>query len=132
LVELVGVERDQVQTDAKQVHTLEINGATFECCVDPALLPAIQRTLGGTTPTDQLVDAMPVPSHPIWLALVVRLLRWYRRRLSPRMGNRCVFEPSCSRYAELAFRRHGFIKGPALTIGRLVRCHPGSGGVDIP
>lgn len=112
--------------------TLEIHGATFECHVDPHLLPTIQRTLTGTTSGDQTIDTMLPPSHPAWLVLVVCLLRWYRGILSPHLGNRCVFEPSCSRYSELAFRKHGFLRGLFLTICRVVRCRPGSGGVDFP
>ncbi|WP_375445142.1 membrane protein insertion efficiency factor YidD [uncultured Fibrella sp.] len=64
--------------------------------------------------------------------MINKLLRWYRLRISPRLGQRCVYEPSCSRYAELAFRKHGFYTGLSLTINRLKRCKPGLGGTDIP
>lgn len=43
----------------------------------------------------------------------------------------CRFWPSCSEYAEAAFSRHGALKGVALTLRRLGRCHPGHpGGLD--
>ena len=36
----------------------------------------------------------------------------------------CRFEPSCSAYAALAVRRHGGIRGSALALKRIARCHP--------
>jgi len=69
------------------------------------------------------------------LSLMVRLCIWlirlYQRWLSPRMGNCCRFEPSCSYYALEAFRTHGFVNGLRLTARRLWRCRPGfQGGHD--
>ncbi|HLG20711.1 MAG TPA: membrane protein insertion efficiency factor YidD [Bdellovibrionota bacterium] len=55
----------------------------------------------------------------------------YRIFLSPILGPRCRFHPSCSRYAEEAIRQHGFLRGLILSLGRLVRCHPwNDGGFD--
>jgi len=51
----------------------------------------------------------------------------YRSALSPRLGDaglRCRFEPSCSRYAELAIRRHGALGGSARAAWRIARCGP--------
>lgn len=43
----------------------------------------------------------------------------------------CRFEPSCSRYAEEAVRKHGALLGTRLAISRLLRCHPfRPGGFD--
>ncbi len=111
---------------------IEINGNTCECNVDSSLMPTIERLLKGTTDTDETIQALNIPQRPIWLFLVVKMLRWYRRNISPKLGNRCVFEPSCSHYAELAFRQKGFINGLILTLKRLFRCRPGRGGVDLP
>jgi len=59
------------------------------------------------------------------------LLRIYRFLLSPLLGDVCRFEPSCSRYAEQAFRRHGALRGSWLMLRRLARCHPfHPGGLD--
>jgi uncharacterized protein len=45
----------------------------------------------------------------------------------------CKFHPTCSEYASLALRKHGPVKGSALTAWRLLRCNPWShGGVDHP
>ena len=116
----------------EESYEIEIEGAVIECRVEASLMPGVKRVLTGTTPHDSEIDAMSVPERPIWLALAVRALRWYRRRITPHLANRCVFEPSCSCYSELAFRRHGFLRGLMLTVLRLYRCRPGSGGVDLP
>jgi putative membrane protein insertion efficiency factor len=45
----------------------------------------------------------------------------------------CKYHPTCSEYASLALRKHGPVKGSALTVWRLLRCNPWShGGVDHP
>ncbi|WP_439636540.1 membrane protein insertion efficiency factor YidD [Oceanicaulis sp.] len=102
----------------------------FHLNVPESLRPITLRNLGQTPPLDQMVDGLPMPDSfgPTYIA--VHLLRWYRRVISPRLGIRCVLEPSCSRYAEVAFRNHGAIVGLKLTISRLLRCRPGKGGVD--
>ena len=59
------------------------------------------------------------------------LIRGYRRRLSPLMGARCRYEPSCSAYADEAIQRHGALRGLTLSGWRLLRCNPFShGGFD--
>ncbi|HXV18493.1 MAG TPA: membrane protein insertion efficiency factor YidD [Candidatus Omnitrophota bacterium] len=46
-------------------------------------------------------------------------------------GRACRFEPSCSRYAEEAYKKFGFLKATQISFGRLLRCHPfSSGGWD--
>jgi putative membrane protein insertion efficiency factor len=57
-------------------------------------------------------------------ALVLLLLRGYRRILSPMLGPACRFEPTCSVYATEAVERFGVIKGGALAARRILRCHP--------
>lgn len=55
----------------------------------------------------------------------------YRLLLSPLIGGFCRFEPSCSRYAEEALRRHGAARGGLLAVKRLMRCQPfHRGGFD--
>lgn len=65
-------------------------------------------------------------------ALVMsNLINVYRRLISPLMGPRCRFEPSCSEYAAQALTTHGVLKGSALTVARLAKCHPfHRGGID--
>lgn len=106
--------------------------ADVDLRVDDALAPSVMRNLFGQTPTDAEVDALPLPSRPILIRVSVRVLRSYRALISPRLGTRCVFDPSCSRYAELALRQDGVVRGVSKTIMRLTRCRPGHGGVDLP
>lgn len=64
------------------------------------------------------------------LALVA-LIRGYQLIISPLLGPRCRFYPSCSHYAIEALRVHGAGRGSWLTLRRLLRCHPlHPGGVD--
>lgn len=67
-------------------------------------------------------------------APLVWILRLYQASLSVLLGPACRFEPTCSRYAELALKRFGLARGSWLTIHRLARCHPlgGSGYDPIP
>lgn len=55
----------------------------------------------------------------------------YRAVLSPLMGGRCRFVPSCSEYALDAYRLHGPARGTWLTTTRILRCQPfAKGGFD--
>ncbi len=59
------------------------------------------------------------------------LIRVYKRTLSPMLPPSCRFSPSCSQYALEALEKYGLLKGTALGIYRLLRCHPFSrGGFD--
>jgi putative membrane protein insertion efficiency factor len=59
------------------------------------------------------------------------LIRAYQLLLSPLLGPRCRFYPSCSHYALEAIDGHGALRGIWLTIKRISRCHPWhEGGFD--
>lgn len=63
--------------------------------------------------------------------LMVTLVRAYQWVISPLLGPRCRFWPSCSAYTVEALQVHGPLKGAALAAKRIGRCHPGSdGGLD--
>jgi uncharacterized protein len=63
--------------------------------------------------------------------LLVMLLTGYRRFVSPLLGPRCRFYPSCSAYALEAVQVHGALRGSWLAMRRLSRCHPfHPGGLD--
>ena len=63
--------------------------------------------------------------------LLIALLRFYKRFISPLLGPRCRFMPSCSEYAMQAITTHGPARGSWLAARRLGRCHPfHPGGVD--
>lgn len=58
-------------------------------------------------------------------------IRGYQLVISPLLGPRCRFYPSCSHYAIEAIERHGVIRGGGLALRRISRCHPlHEGGVD--
>ncbi len=64
-------------------------------------------------------------------ALLIGLIRLYQRLLSPLLGPRCRFHPTCSAYAVQALERHGVARGSALAVRRIARCHPlNDGGFD--
>ena len=64
-------------------------------------------------------------------ALASLLVRGYRALVSPLLGPRCKYHPTCSQYALDALREHGFLRGSVLSAWRIVRCNPWShGGVD--
>ena len=70
---------------------------------------------------------------PRYSALAVLWL--YRLTISPLLhtvvGSACRFEPSCSRFASEAIREHGVMRGGAMALRRLARCHPlGGHGYD--
>ena len=63
--------------------------------------------------------------------LLVLLVRGYQQALSPLLGDRCKYHPTCSQYAVEALREHGALRGTVLAAWRVVRCNPWSaGGVD--
>jgi putative component of membrane protein insertase Oxa1/YidC/SpoIIIJ protein YidD len=112
--------------------TVRLADSEIELRVDASLLPSVLRAFAGTTVRDAEVDALQIPRSPRWLNVCIRALRWYRTKRSKAIERRCVFDPSCSRYAELAFRRLGLVDGAIATLRRLNRCRPGSGGIDVP
>jgi putative membrane protein insertion efficiency factor len=59
------------------------------------------------------------------------LIRLYQWTVSPLLGARCRFYPSCSQYALDAITRFGVLRGVWLALRRLSRCHPWhEGGFD--
>jgi uncharacterized protein len=61
----------------------------------------------------------------------IALLRGYQRWISPLLGSRCKYYPSCSEYAVQAIGRYGILRGAVLAAWRLLRCNPFShGGYD--
>lgn len=63
--------------------------------------------------------------------LILLLLRAYKLFLSPLLGPRCRFHPSCSSYAMVAVSRYGALRGGWLALRRIGRCHPlHPGGYD--
>ena len=62
---------------------------------------------------------------------LIGVIRVYQRTLSPLLGPRCKYYPSCSEYAVQAIGRYGILRGAVLAAWRLLRCNPFShGGYD--
>ena len=63
--------------------------------------------------------------------IATSLIRLYQWTLSPLLGPKCRFYPSCSHYALQAIERFGVARGGWLALTRIARCHPfNPGGID--
>jgi hypothetical protein len=63
-----------------------------------------------------------------WLSLpFLLLIRFYQAFISPLLGPKCRYTPTCSSYAMEAFKKYGPIKGFWLAVKRIGRCHPWGG-----
>ena len=113
-----------------KIENIEIEEDSFEINANDKDSVIIQRYFTKHTKLDLEIQNLPITKKSIWLNIVVRMLRFYQKNISEKLGNRCVFDPSCSRYSELAFREKGLFKGMSLTINRLKRCRPENGGID--
>jgi uncharacterized protein len=62
------------------------------------------------------------------------LVRVYQKVISPMLGPKCRYAPTCSEYTVQALKKHGLIKGGWLSIKRISSCHPwgGSGYDPVP
>ncbi|WP_322874099.1 membrane protein insertion efficiency factor YidD [Geovibrio ferrireducens] len=67
--------------------------------------------------------------HPKYL--LIGPIRFYQLFISPMLGPRCRFYPSCSEYAIEAIQKKGIFKGFFLAVWRILRCNPlSAGGYD--
>ena len=63
--------------------------------------------------------------------LLIKLIKFYKKNISPAKMPCCRFDPTCSTYAIEALEVHGFFKGTYLTVWRILRCNPFcKGGFD--
>jgi putative membrane protein insertion efficiency factor len=67
-----------------------------------------------------------------WIAIVlsypfILLIKIYQYIISPAIGPKCRFTPSCSQYSVQALQKYGLIKGGWLSIKRISKCRPGRG-----
>ncbi|WP_245791869.1 membrane protein insertion efficiency factor YidD [Modicisalibacter ilicicola] len=76
------------------------------------------------------LEARDVLRRALILPLIA-IIRLYQYGISPLLGPRCRFWPSCSNYAIEALRLHGPLKGGWLALRRILKCHPWhAGGID--
>lgn len=65
--------------------------------------------------------------------ILILLVRFYQRGISPMLGPRCRFTPTCSEYCVQAIQKYGVMRGTWKSIRRILRCHPfHQGGIDLP
>ncbi|HRI22430.1 MAG TPA: membrane protein insertion efficiency factor YidD [Panacibacter sp.] len=64
----------------------------------------------------------------------ILLIKFYQHVISPLMGPKCRFTPTCSQYSLQAFKKYGVFKGFWLSVKRISKCHPwgGSGYDPVP
>ncbi len=63
--------------------------------------------------------------------LLIGVIKFYRKFISPFKKPCCRFYPTCSSYAIEAIEKYGTIKGSCLAVRRLLKCHPwNDGGYD--
>ena len=68
---------------------------------------------------------------PFMKTLLLLLIRFYKKWISPMLPPACRFYPTCSSYAAEAIEKYGAFKGGLLAIRRVLRCHPfHDGGYD--
>lgn len=64
-------------------------------------------------------------------SIFIWFIKGYQRLISPLLGPRCCYHPTCSQYAREAIEIHGPLKGLWFSIKRISRCHPlAEGGHD--
>ena len=80
---------------------------------------AVTTEIPSVGPAPRGRPRLSVAAWPLWL-----LIRAYQKVLSPLLGPRCRFYPSCSSYAAEALVGHGAIRGSWLAVRRIARCHP--------
>lgn len=64
--------------------------------------------------------------------LLMGLIKFYKKFISPLFPPKCKYYPTCSTYGLEAVRKYGFIRGGWLAVWRILRCNPWSmGGIDF-
>ena len=63
--------------------------------------------------------------------IMIRMIRFYQKYLSPLKSTKCPYYPTCSQYGLEAIQKYGAVKGGLLALWRILRCNPFStGGYD--
>ncbi len=63
--------------------------------------------------------------------ILLIVIKFYRKFISPLTGPSCIYEPTCSVYAMQAIEKYGALKGGIMAVKRILRCHPyHRGGYD--
>ena len=72
----------------------------------------------------------------ILIFVILSLIKFYNFFISPALGIRCRFLPTCSEYCSLSLKEHGLIAGAVYSLKRIIKCHPvkilgGADGIDL-
>ena len=62
--------------------------------------------------------------NKLLISLNVGIIKFYQYLISPILGNKCRYLPTCSEYYIESLKIHGFVKGSCLGIKRILSCHP--------
>ena len=63
--------------------------------------------------------------------LCIKLIEFYKKKISPGLSKKCRFYPTCSEYGLECYKRFNFFKASFLTFWRIIRCNPwNKGGYD--
>ena len=70
------------------------------------------------------------------ILIILSSIKFYNFFISPLLGVRCRFLPTCSEYCSLSLKEHGLLRGSVYSLKRIIRCHPvkilgGSDGIDL-
>ncbi len=85
----------------------------------------------GPSPEELPSASSPTAASRVARSIAITPIVVYRHLVSPLIGRRCKYEPTCSRYAVEAIREYGILRGFILAGWRLLRCNPWSyGGYD--
>ena len=82
-----------------------------------------------------LKNSESIVSH-ILVFIILSLIKLYNFFISPLLGVKCRFYPTCSEYCSVSLKKHGLLKGSLFSLKRIIRCHPikilgGSDGIDL-
>ena len=64
--------------------------------------------------------------------IMIRMIRFYQKYLSPLKSTKCPYFPTCSQYGLEAIQKYGAVKGGLLALWRILRCNPFSKGGSDP
>lgn len=127
-----GPDGDSSSRATEMVNEIQDNVAAADA--DSRDAGAAMSERDGEPPRAVVPESVTTPEKdPYATVAVVWLVRQYQWWLSPILGGRCRFYPSCSEYAIGAVRKYGVIRGCWRSFCRICRCHPfHPGGVDYP
>ena len=100
--------------------------ALWPCAMAALCLLLAGVCFAGQAPVASPADAVlhsVADSNDSQFQLGLFAIHAYQRFVSPLLGPRCNFRPSCSRYAAEAIQKYGIVKGSIMAADRLTRCH---------